>query len=125
MNRSSFIPATTQRAQRHRATDESAIKCRRGDFSRLTAATSRYALLCLRLGTLFLCVLFLVVLGHFPSLVRVVLVDALERLQCVGPEILLINDSIGANNERLHSGHTIFSGRGGEGESANNRPPNP
>ena len=31
MNRSSFIPATTQRAQRHRATAEGAIKCRMRD----------------------------------------------------------------------------------------------
>ena len=65
----------------------------------LTAATSRYALLWLRLGTLFLYILFHVVLGDFPGLVRVVLVHALERLQRIGSEILLVNDSVGADNK--------------------------
>src|SRR5207248_9916944 len=50
-------------------------------------------LLWLRLGTLFLYVLFHVVLGDFPGLVGVVLVHALERLQRVGSKIFFIHDT--------------------------------
>ena len=53
----------------------------------LKAAMSRLALLSLRFGTLIL-VLFDVVLSHFPGLVRIVFVHALERLQRIGTEIL-------------------------------------
>src|SRR5436189_3561262 len=84
----------------------------------LTAATSRYALLCLRLGTLFLYVLFYVVLGHFPSLVRVVLVHALERLQRIGSEILLVYDTVWANDKCHHASYPILSRGSGEGEPA-------
>src|SRR6266480_2149672 len=87
----------------------------------LTAATSRYALLWLRLGTLFLYVLFHVILGHFPSLVRVVFVHALERLQRIGSEVLFINDSIRANHEGHHSGYPVLSRRNREAESADHR----
>src|SRR2546423_346923 len=83
-----------------------------------TAATSRYALLLLRLGTLFLYILFQVVLGDFPGLVRVVLVHALERLQSVGSEILLVNDTVWANDKRHDSSDSILGGRRGESESA-------
>src|SRR6266480_2829503 len=84
----------------------------------LTAATSRYALLWLRLGTLFLYVLFRVILGHFPSLVRVVFVHALERLQRIGSEILFVHHSVWANDKCHDSSHPILSRRSGEGEPA-------
>src|SRR5205814_6476837 len=58
-------------------------------------------------------------LSYFPSLIGVVPVHALKRLERIGPEILLIDDSVGTNDERLHSGHSILSRRSGEGESAN------
>src|SRR5512132_810716 len=91
----------------------------------LTAAMSCYALLLLRLGTLFLCVLFHIVLGHFPSLVRVVLVHALERLQRIGSEIFFVHDTVWANHKCHHSSHPILSRRSGKGESANHRTANP
>src|SRR5881227_3385504 len=84
----------------------------------LTAATSRYALLWLRLGTLFLYVLFHVVLGDFPSLVRIVFVHALERLQRVGSKIFFIHDTVWANDKCHDSSHPIFSRGSGEGEPA-------
>src|SRR6266480_6715606 len=87
----------------------------------LTAATSRYALLWLRLGTLFLYVLFHVILGHFPSLVRVVFVHALERLQRVGSEILLVHDSVWANDKCHDASNSILSRRCCKGEPANHR----
>ncbi len=79
MNRSSFIPATTELTQRTER-GEGGIKCRRRDQCRFANGSDELLrLLSLRFGTLFLCVLFDVVLGHFPSLVPVVLVHALER----------------------------------------------
>src|SRR5436190_22871681 len=84
----------------------------------LTAAMGRYALLWLRLGTLFLYVLFHVVLGDFPSLVRIVFVHALECLQRVESKIFFIHDTVWANDKCHDSSHPIFSRGSGEGEPA-------
>src|SRR6266699_3677684 len=75
-------------------------------------------LLCLRLGTLFLYVLFHVIPGYFPGLIRIVFVHALERLQRIGSEILFVNDSVWANDKCHDSSHPILSRRSGEGEPA-------
>src|SRR6516165_29207 len=72
-----------------------------------------YALLCLRLRTLFL----QVVLGHFPGFVGIVAVHALEDLERVRPQIFLINDAAGTNDKGLHAGDAILRGRRSQSKS--------
>src|SRR2546423_7945068 len=115
MNRSSFIPATTQRAQHHPMRAQSNVERR---LLSANGSDDSLRLLCLRLGTLFLYVLFHVILGRFSSLVRIVFVHALECLQRIGSEILFVNDSVGTNDKSHDSSHPIFSGRSGECEPA-------
>src|SRR6516225_5488887 len=74
-----------------------------------------YALLCLRLRTLFLHV----VLGHFPGFVGIVAVHGLEDLQRVWPQIFLIDDTAGTNDKGLHAGDAILRGRRSQCKPAN------
>src|SRR5262249_416886 len=103
--------------ERGRATDESAIKCRREAPCALPVpVVSGYALFSFRFGNLVL-VLFHIVFSHFPALVRIVLFHALERLQRIGSEVLLVNDSVWTNDECHYSSHAVFSGCRSQGKS--------
>ena len=65
-------------------------------------------ILLFRFEPLILRVVFHIILSYFPGLIGVEAVHALESLKRVRPQILLVNDSIGANDERLHSGDPIL-----------------
>src|SRR5690349_22012949 len=82
---------------------------------RLSFRTSRVLLRC---APLILILLRPLVFGHFPRLVGIVSVDALECLQCVRPKIFLINNSIWSNHKAFHTSHTVFRRRGHEAETA-------
>ena len=52
-----------------------------------------------------------VVVGRFPGLVRIIFIHALERLESILPQIFFINDPVRANHKGLHSGYPVFSRR--------------
>src|SRR4029077_9845622 len=79
--------------------------------------------LSLRCGTLVL-VVFHVVLSDFPTLVRIVLIHALECLKGIRSEIFLVHDPIWANDKGHDSSHAILGGRSSEGEPADHRAAN-
>src|SRR5205807_1300484 len=49
-----------------------------------------------------------------PGLIGIEALHALKRLQRIGPEVLLVNDSVLANDERLHTCDPVFCRRSRE-----------
>src|SRR2546423_9651639 len=53
--------------------------------------------------------------SSFPSLVGIKTIYRCKRLQRVHSQTLLVNDSVGTNDERLHAGNTVLGRRRSEG----------
>ncbi len=55
------------------------------------------------------------------GIIGVIPIHALKDLQCIGTEILLVNDSVVADHECHHACHSVFSGGRCKSKPANHR----
>src|SRR5215467_2997116 len=67
------------------------------------------------------CALFFFPLHRFPGHVRVETFHRLECLEGASPEVLLIDDSVVADNEGAHTGYAILGGCRNQGKAADHR----
>src|SRR5438128_12627159 len=58
------------------------------------------------------------IIGRFPSLIRIVAIHLFKGLQRLRSEVLLIDDAVRPNNKSLHSRNSMLSWRCRQGEPA-------